>query len=82
MSNKSQINKLSKREIFENLYYEQQQSTTMLNRLIIALAAKSGVSPEDLATTFNDSQKVADYADKFNTELRKLSENPKTEPSA
>ncbi len=81
MSNKSQINQLSKREILEGLLSRQQQDNATVNRLVIALAMLSGQSPEALAKSFADSAGTADFAAQFNKALDDEFSKKSTTPS-
>jgi len=67
-----ELNKLSKRQILESLYYEQSQATATLSRFFTAIARLQGISPEDLAKTFAEDDKNQEYVQKFNTTLREM----------
>ena len=69
MSNKSQINQLSKREILESLSYRQQQESSTLNRLIVAVAVASGMEPEAVAVKFADGASMSGFIERFNKAL-------------
>jgi prolyl-tRNA editing enzyme YbaK/EbsC (Cys-tRNA(Pro) deacylase) len=69
---KSEINKLSKRQILESLYYEQSQSTATLSRFFTAIARHQGISPEDLAKAFSADEDNHQYVEKFNQALREI----------
>ncbi len=71
---KAEINKLSKRQILESLYYEQSQSTATLSRFFTAIARTQGISPEDLAKNFSEDEANQEYVQKFNQSLRELQE--------
>jgi len=76
----SELNKLSKRQILESLYYEQNQATATLSRFFTAIARLQGISPEDLAKAFAEDEKNQEYVQKFNQTLRE--QQPKSaEPS-
>jgi hypothetical protein len=68
----SQINKLSKRQILESLYHEQNQSTVTLSRFMTAVARSLNIDPEQLAKAFNEEQPNQEYIAKFNEALRGL----------
>lgn len=78
----SDINKMSKRQILESLYYEQSQSTATLSRFFTAIARLQGIKPEDLAKAFAEDQANQDYVQKFNTILREMQDKnlPKENP--
>ncbi len=67
---KSQINQLSKRQILESLYQEQNQSNVTLSRLITSVARTAGLDPEKLAELFIDDKGNQEFVDKFNTAVR------------
>lgn len=69
MSNKSQLNQLSKREILESLLQRQQQESSTLNRLVIAVAMAAGLEPEAVAAKFADSTASANFVERFNKAL-------------
>ena len=69
MSNKSQLNQLSKREILESLLARQQQDVSTLNRLVISVAMAAGVSAESIAEKFADPNLTSDFASVFNKAL-------------
>lgn len=69
MSNKSQLNNLSKREILESLLARQQQDSSTVNRLVLALALAAGISAEALAEKFADAQATGEFAAQFNKAL-------------
>ncbi|MBL8031364.1 MAG: hypothetical protein JNK33_03510 [Candidatus Doudnabacteria bacterium] len=69
MSNKSQLNNLSKREILESLLARQQQDSSTVNRLVLALALAAGVSAEALAEKFADGTVSGEFAARFNKAL-------------
>ena len=75
-NNKSRLGQFTKRQIFESMYADQQQSTTMLNRMLVALSLASNISPEDLAKCFNDAEGVQTFVDKFNNTLRASQQAP------
>lgn len=81
MSSKSQVNKMSKKELLESLSYQQYQDTAMLNRFFIALARTANVSPEDLAKSFVDQAGNAEFASKLNAAIDALAVSAKTEPA-
>ena len=68
---KNSINKLSKRQILESLYYEQSQGNATVSRLVTTLARISRINPEDLAKGFADHQANQEFAQRFNEALRK-----------
>jgi hypothetical protein len=68
----SELNKLSKRQILESLYYEQSQSTATLSRFFTAIARIQGINPGDLAKAFAEDEKNQEYVQKFNTTLREM----------
>jgi len=76
----SELNKLSKRQILESLYYEQSQSTATLSRFFTAIARLQGITPEDLAKAFAEDEKNQEYVQKFNQTLREL-QKPKDDPN-
>jgi hypothetical protein len=78
----SEINKMSKRQILESLYYEQNQSTATLSRFFTAIARLQGIKPEDLAKAFAEDQANQEYVQKFNSTLREMQEKnlPKENP--
>ncbi len=76
---KSDINKLSKRQILESLYYEQSQGNATISRLVTTLARVSKVSPEELAQAFADGSANQEFAQKFNQALKN---QPTTETPA
>ncbi len=76
----SELNKLSKRQILESLYYEQNQATATLSRFFTAIARLQGISPEDLAKAFAEDEKNQEYVQKFNQTLRE--QQAKDAPSA
>lgn len=69
MSTKSQLNNLSKREILESLLARQQQDSSTVNRLVLALALAAGISAEALAEKFADAQATGEFAAQFNKAL-------------
>jgi hypothetical protein len=69
MSNKSQINQLSKRELVESLLARQQQDSSTMNRLILSVALAAGVEPEALAQKFADGDASRNFAERFNKAL-------------
>jgi hypothetical protein len=69
MSNKSQLNNLSKREILESLLARQQQDMSTVNRLVLAVAAAAGLDAEAVAKMFMDAEATGAFADKFNKAL-------------
>lgn len=69
MSNKTQLNQLSKREILESLFERQQQDNSTLNRLVLAVALAAGLKPEDVAKKFTDAVATGAFADEFNKTL-------------
>ncbi len=69
MSNKSQLNSLSKREILESLLARQQQDSTTMNRLVLAIALAAGLDAEAVAQKFADAAATGEYAEKFNKAL-------------
>jgi hypothetical protein len=73
---KSEINKLSKRQILESLYYEQNQSTTTLSRFVTTVARMQNIDPVELAKAFNDDALNQDYIKRFNDALRLLNTPP------
>lgn len=76
---KSEINKLSKRQILESLYYEQNQSSVTLTRLVTAIARLQNVKPEDLAKAFAEAEANQEFVQKFNDALKsqQIPENAK-----
>ena len=79
----SELNKLSKRQILESLYYEQNQATATLSRFFTAIARIQGISAEDLAKAFAEDEKNQEYVQKFNQTLREMqtAKNPETDAS-
>lgn len=69
MSNKTQLNQLSKREILESLFERQQQDNSTLNRLVLAVALAAGLKPEEVAKKFMDAVATGTFADEFNKTL-------------
>ena len=69
MSNKTQLNQLSKREILESLLQRQQQDASTMNRLILAVAVALDLNPETVAQKFTDNTATSEFADKFNKAL-------------
>lgn len=69
MSNKSQLNNLSKREILESLLGRQQQDSSTMNRLILAVAVAAGLDAETIAQKFADAAATSEFAEKFNRAL-------------
>jgi 2-hydroxychromene-2-carboxylate isomerase len=69
MSNKSQLNQLSKREILESLLARQQQDNSTINRLVIAVAIAAGLDAEAVAAKFADAEVTGTFADAFNKAL-------------
>lgn len=69
MSNKSQLNNLSKREILESLLSRQQQDSSTMNRLILAVAVAAGLDAESIAQKFADAAVTSEFAEKFNRAL-------------
>lgn len=69
MSNKSQLNSLSKREILESLLSRQQQDSTTMNRLVLAIALAAGLDAEMVAEKFADAAATGEFAEKFNKAL-------------
>lgn len=67
---KSQINSMSKRQILESLYQEQNQSNVTLSRLIIAVARAADLDPQKLADLFVDDKGNQDYVEKFNVAVK------------
>lgn len=67
---KSQLNNLSKRQILESLYYEQNQSNATLSRLITAVARTMNVDPVKLAETFIDDKGNQEFVETFNTSVK------------
>lgn len=70
----SDLNKLSKRQILESLYFEQSQATATLSRFFTAIARLQGIAPEDLAKAFSEDKENQEYVQKFNQTLRELQE--------
>ena len=67
---KSEINKLSKRQILESLMYEQNQSNATLSRLITAVARTAGIDPEKLAGNFIDDKANQEWVEQFNVGVK------------
>lgn len=67
---KSQINQLSKRQILESLFQEQNQSNVTLSRLITSVARALGLDPLKLAEFFIDDKGNQEFVDKFNQAVR------------
>lgn len=87
MSNKSQLNNLSKREILESLLSRQQQDSATMNRLVLAIALAAGLNAEGVAQKFADAAATGEFADKFNKALdaeftKKQQGAPKPEAAA
>ncbi|HYF05776.1 MAG TPA: hypothetical protein VEA59_06425 [Patescibacteria group bacterium] len=70
MSQRSQINQMSKREILQNLAHQQNQDVANINRLIIALALTLNADPKKLAECFVSLEGNQEYANKFNAALQ------------
>jgi|GEM_PF-998900 len=68
----TELNKMSKRQILESLYYEQSQSTATLSRFFTAIARLQGIKPEDLAKAFSEDEANQEYVQKFNATLREM----------
>ncbi len=69
MSNKTQLNQLSKREILESLFERQQQDNSTLNRLVLAVALAAGLDAKEVAKKFTDAVATGAFADEFNKTL-------------
>ncbi len=69
MSNKTQLNQLSKREILESLFERQQQDNSTLNRLVLAVALSAGLDAKEVAKKFTDAVATGAFADEFNKAL-------------
>lgn len=69
MSSKSQLNKMSKKEILQSLVYQQQQDVSTINRMLVALARVLQVKPEDLAKNFVDQEGNRKFADELNSSM-------------
>ncbi len=67
---KSQINQLSKRQILESLYQEQNQSNVTLSRLITAVARSIDIDPVRLAEMFTDDKGNQAFVEKFNEAVK------------
>jgi hypothetical protein len=65
-----QINSMSKREILESLYHEQNQSSATLSRLFTAVARSLDIDPAKLAETFVDDKANQEYVDAFNKAVK------------
>lgn len=66
---KSQLNRLSKRQIFENLYERQMQDSAVNGRLITAIAKILNITPEAMAAAYVDDEFNAKFAQEFNLKL-------------
>lgn len=69
---KSELNRLSKRQILESLYQEQSQGNATLSRLVTALARSLNVNPEELAKNFHDNEGNQAYVVQFNNAIGRL----------
>lgn len=69
---KSELNRLSKRQILESLYQEQSQGNATLSRLVTALARTMEVNPEELAKNFHDNEGNQAYIVQFNNAIGRL----------
>jgi hypothetical protein len=69
MSSKSQLNKMSKREILNSIMQQQYQDSATTHRLLISLARASGIKPEDLARHFVGQDANRDFASQLNTAI-------------
>ena len=78
---KSQINQLSKRQILESLYQEQNQSNVTLSRLITSVARTAGIDPIKLAELFIDDKGNQEFVDKFNAAVREKHAAAHQEPA-
>jgi hypothetical protein len=78
----SELNKLSKRQILESLYYEQNQATATLSRFFTAIARLQGISPENLAKAFAEDEANQEYVKKFNETLRELQAKSAAQPDS
>ncbi len=73
---KSELNRLSKRQILESLYQEQSQGNATLSRLVTALARTMEVNPEELAKNFHDNEGNQAYIVQFNNAIGRLHSAP------
>jgi hypothetical protein len=77
-----QINSMSKREILESLYHEQNQSNATLSRLFTAVARSLNIDPAKLAENFSDDKANQEYVDQFNKAVKEQhAQNHSTEQS-
>jgi hypothetical protein len=79
---KSQLNRLSKRQIFENLYERQMQDSAVNGRLFTALTKVLNISPEALAAAYVDDEYNAKFAQEFNLKLSEARANQHTHSEA
>lgn len=63
---------MSKREILESLYAEQNQSNATLSRLFTAVARSLDIEPSKLAEMFGDDKGNQEYVDEFNKAVKEL----------